>query len=211
MLRTESFELNILFMSDGKEVDGCCKVWRASSQWGDFFFTYEVPSCLWGFLFWINCVDFEGSKLLPIIYIHLKLWNIFCVDLPIFLNCSQWLFQIALEELAERVNGDMRMAVNQLQYMSLSMSIINYDDIRQRFLTNAKDEDISPFTAVDKYNIYFISVLVFKLIIYCWISHAFVRSIRISMGLLNGLNVLFPWNKIWTYSKVDFSVRNFIR
>ncbi|WVZ03567.1 hypothetical protein V8G54_024373 [Vigna mungo] len=58
--------------------------------------------------------------------------------------------EIALEELAERVNGDMRMAVNQLQYMSLSMSIINYDDIRQRFLTNAKDEDISPFTAVDK-------------------------------------------------------------
>ncbi|KAG4980033.1 hypothetical protein JHK84_033609 [Glycine max] len=58
--------------------------------------------------------------------------------------------EIALEELAERVNGDMRMALNQLQYMSLSMSIINYDDIRQRFLTNAKDEDISPFTAVDK-------------------------------------------------------------
>jgi len=77
------------------------------------------------------------------------------------------LFKIALEELAERVNGDMRMAVNQLQYMSLSMSTINYDDIRQRFLTNAKDEDISPFTAVDKYNIYFISVLLFKLIIYC--------------------------------------------
>ncbi|KAG5021047.1 hypothetical protein AAZX31_06G288500 [Glycine max] len=58
--------------------------------------------------------------------------------------------EIALEELAERVNGDMRMALNQLQYMSLSMSVINYDDIRQRFLTNAKDEDISPFTAVDK-------------------------------------------------------------
>ncbi|KAL2344013.1 hypothetical protein Fmac_005298 [Flemingia macrophylla] len=30
------------------------------------------------------------------------------------------------------------------------MSVINYDDIRQRFLTNAKDEDISPFTFVDK-------------------------------------------------------------
>lgn len=58
--------------------------------------------------------------------------------------------EIALEELAERSNGDMRMALNQLQYMSLSMSVINYDDIRQRFLTNAKDEDISPFTAVDK-------------------------------------------------------------
>ncbi|XP_012572832.1 replication factor C subunit 1 isoform X2 [Cicer arietinum] len=58
--------------------------------------------------------------------------------------------EIALEELAERVNGDMRMALNQLQYMGLSMSVINYDDIRKRLLTNAKDEDISPFTAVDK-------------------------------------------------------------
>lgn len=58
--------------------------------------------------------------------------------------------EIALEELAERVNGDMRMALNQLQYMSLSMSVIKYDDIRQRLLNSAKDEDISPFTAVDK-------------------------------------------------------------
>ncbi|XP_059429692.1 replication factor C subunit 1 isoform X2 [Corylus avellana] len=58
--------------------------------------------------------------------------------------------EIALEELAERVNGDMRMAINQLQYMSLSMSVIKYDDIRQRLLTSAKDQDISPFTAVDK-------------------------------------------------------------
>ncbi|XP_062171503.1 replication factor C subunit 1 isoform X2 [Alnus glutinosa] len=58
--------------------------------------------------------------------------------------------EIALEELAERVHGDMRMAINQLQYMSLSMSVIKYDDIRQRLLTSAKDEDISPFTAVDK-------------------------------------------------------------
>ena len=74
------------------------------------------------------------------------------------MNRSPWFFQIALEELAERVNGDMRMALNQLQYMSLSMSIINYDDIRQRFLTNAKDEDISPFTAVDKYNIYIVNM-----------------------------------------------------
>ncbi|XP_052185630.1 replication factor C subunit 1 [Diospyros lotus] len=58
--------------------------------------------------------------------------------------------EIALEELAERVNGDMRMALNQLQYMSLSMSVIKYDDIRKRLLSSAKDEDISPFTAVDK-------------------------------------------------------------
>ncbi|XP_074570047.1 replication factor C subunit 1 isoform X2 [Curcuma longa] len=58
--------------------------------------------------------------------------------------------EISLEELAERVSGDMRMAINQLQYMSISQSVINYDDIRQRLLSSAKDEDISPFTAVDK-------------------------------------------------------------
>ncbi|PWA92612.1 replication factor C subunit 1 [Artemisia annua] len=58
--------------------------------------------------------------------------------------------EVALEELAARVNGDMRMALNQLQYMSLSQSVINYDDIRQRLLSSSKDEDISPFTAVDK-------------------------------------------------------------
>lgn len=43
------------------------------------------------------------------------------------------------------------MALNQLQYMSLSMREIKYDDIRQRLLSSSKDEDISPFTAVDKY------------------------------------------------------------
>lgn len=62
-----------------------------------------------------------------------------------------FIIQIALEELADRVNGDMRMAINQLQYMSLSLSVINYDDVRARLLNSAKDEDISPFTAVDKY------------------------------------------------------------
>lgn len=56
----------------------------------------------------------------------------------------------ALAELAERVNGDIRMALNQLQYMSLSMSTINYADVKQRLLSNAKNEDISPFTAVEK-------------------------------------------------------------
>ncbi|KAL6497828.1 replication factor C subunit 1 [Orobanche hederae] len=58
--------------------------------------------------------------------------------------------EITLEELAERVNGDIRMALNQLQYMSLSMSVIKFDDIRQRLQSSSKDEDISPFTAVDK-------------------------------------------------------------
>ncbi|CAK7332077.1 unnamed protein product [Dovyalis caffra] len=58
--------------------------------------------------------------------------------------------EIALEELAERVHGDMRMALNQLQYMSLCKSVINYDDVRQRLQGSGKDEDISPFSAVDK-------------------------------------------------------------
>nr|XP_011459476.1 PREDICTED: LOW QUALITY PROTEIN: replication factor C subunit 1 [Fragaria vesca subsp. vesca] len=58
--------------------------------------------------------------------------------------------EIALEELADRVNGDMRMALNQLHYMSLSMSVIKYEDVRQRLRSSEKDEDISPFTAVDK-------------------------------------------------------------
>uniref|UniRef100_A0A0D9XTE1 Replication factor C subunit 1 n=1 Tax=Leersia perrieri TaxID=77586 RepID=A0A0D9XTE1_9ORYZ len=56
----------------------------------------------------------------------------------------------AMEELAERVHGDIRMALNHLQYMSLSQSVVKYDDIRQRLSSSTKDEDISPFTAVDK-------------------------------------------------------------
>lgn len=56
------------------------------------------------------------------------------------------------------------MALNQLQYMSLSMSVIKYDDVRQRLLTSGKDEDISPFTAVDKYDYNFnLYLLVFAL------------------------------------------------
>lgn len=43
------------------------------------------------------------------------------------------------------------MALNQLQYMSVSQSVINYDDIRARLASSSKDEDISPFSAVDKY------------------------------------------------------------
>uniref|UniRef100_A0A453SH80 BRCT domain-containing protein n=1 Tax=Aegilops tauschii subsp. strangulata TaxID=200361 RepID=A0A453SH80_AEGTS len=56
----------------------------------------------------------------------------------------------AMEELAERVHGDIRMALNHLQYMSLSQSVVKYDDIRLRLNSSSKDEDISPFTAVDK-------------------------------------------------------------
>lgn len=33
------------------------------------------------------------------------------------------------------------------------MSVIKYDDIKQRLQSSAKDEDISPFTAVDKYGL----------------------------------------------------------
>lgn len=62
-----------------------------------------------------------------------------------------------MEELAERVHGDIRMALNHLQYMSLSQSVVKYDDIKQRLTSSAKDEDISPFTAVDKY---FLSLII---------------------------------------------------
>ncbi|KAI4372453.1 hypothetical protein MLD38_010681 [Melastoma candidum] len=58
--------------------------------------------------------------------------------------------ETALETLAERVNGDIRMALNQLQYMSRSMEVIKYDDMKDRLVNSGKDEDISPFTAVDK-------------------------------------------------------------
>lgn len=113
------------------------------------------------------------------------------------MNRSPWFFQIALEELAERVNGDMRMALNQLQYMSLSMSVINYDDIRQRFLTNAKDEDISPFTAVDKYNIYIVNVLHFKLVIYVNSKFLIACLAYIVVSYIFILNIVvayFPFN-----------------
>jgi len=42
------------------------------------------------------------------------------------------------------------MAINQLQYTSLSHSVIGYNDIRDRLRSSAKDEDFSPFTAADK-------------------------------------------------------------
>ncbi|XP_002963662.2 replication factor C subunit 1 [Selaginella moellendorffii] len=57
---------------------------------------------------------------------------------------------IALEELSERTHGDMRLALNQLQYMSLHTSVLKYDDIKQYAVASGKDEDISPFSAVDK-------------------------------------------------------------
>eukprot|EP00249_Psilotum_nudum_P023458 c28881_g2_i1 orf=668-3328(-) len=57
---------------------------------------------------------------------------------------------IALEELGERVNGDMRMALNQLQYMNLQSQVVRYADMKSRLVSSAKDEDISPFNAVDK-------------------------------------------------------------
>lgn len=114
----------------------------------------------WIFLIYFICLGFEDSELhwIWIIDMSHKILIFFFkyIDYPIFLNWLPRSFKIALEELAERVNGDMRMALNQLHYMSLSMSVINYDDIRKRLLNNAKDEDISPFTAVDKYDIHII-------------------------------------------------------
>lgn len=58
--------------------------------------------------------------------------------------------QLAMEELSERVNGDMRMALNQLQYMSLRSQTLKYTDVHTRLMASAKDEDVSPFSAVDK-------------------------------------------------------------
>ncbi|KAG0571355.1 hypothetical protein KC19_VG004700 [Ceratodon purpureus] len=58
--------------------------------------------------------------------------------------------QIALEELSERVNGDMRKALNQFQYISLRSRTLKYTDVRARLMARAKDEDVSPISAVDK-------------------------------------------------------------
>ncbi|CAI7780622.1 unnamed protein product [Closterium sp. NIES-53] len=55
----------------------------------------------------------------------------------------------ALEELAERTGGDMRLALNQLQYMSLSCRQLSYQEVKQRMQANAKDEDIRPMAAAD--------------------------------------------------------------
>lgn len=101
------------------------------------------------------------------------------------------LSQIALEELAEKVNGDMRMAVNQLQYMSLSMSVIKYDDVRQRLLSSSKDEDISPFTAVDKYG----SKVLFLTLVLC---------ILLSFESLICLSPLFHMH--FEFSKLGFLI-----
>ena len=57
---------------------------------------------------------------------------------------------MALEELAERVNGDMRMALNELQYMNLRTQVVKFDDVKARLRLSGKDEDMSPFTAVDR-------------------------------------------------------------
>jgi hypothetical protein len=43
--------------------------------------------------------------------------------------------------------------------MSLSQSVVKYDDIRVRLNSSAKDEDISPFTAVDKYFPFFTLIM----------------------------------------------------
>ncbi|KAJ7519359.1 hypothetical protein O6H91_20G035600 [Diphasiastrum complanatum] len=58
--------------------------------------------------------------------------------------------EVTLEELADQSNGDMRMALNQLQYMSLRSKSLKYTDMKSRLLASRKDEDITPFTAVDK-------------------------------------------------------------
>lgn len=58
--------------------------------------------------------------------------------------------QVSLEEIGERTNGDMRMALNQLQYMSLQTRVLKFADLRARLVAGAKDRDVSPFNAVDQ-------------------------------------------------------------
>ncbi|CAM6084916.1 unnamed protein product [Calypogeia fissa] len=58
--------------------------------------------------------------------------------------------EVTLEEIAQRTNGDMRMALNQLQYMSLRTRTLKFAEVRSRMLASSKDEDISPFSAADK-------------------------------------------------------------
>jgi len=92
-----------------------------------------------------------------------------------------------MEELAERVHGDIRMALNHLQYMSLSQSVVKYDDIRERLNSSSKDEDISPFTAVDKYIPFFSISSMSNIIIYAY-------SLYIIHGyLLNFQTFWFQW------------------
>lgn len=81
-----------------------------------------------------------------------------------------------MEELAERVHGDIRMALNHLQYMSLSQSLVKYDDIRLRLNSSSKDEDISPFTAVDKYSSFFL--------VYQCHSMEFFRIFIVSLSMI---------------------------
>ena len=96
-----------------------------------------------------------------------------------------------MEELAERVHGDIRMALNHLQYMSLSQSVVKYDDIRLRLNSSAKDEDISPFTAVDKYNPFFS-------ILDCHSMELFSILLSVFLWLIHVYWVIYLWcnNKI---------------
>lgn len=93
-----------------------------------------------------------------------------------------------MEELAERVHGDIRMALNHLQYMSLSQSVVKYDDIRERLNSSSKDEDISPFTAVDKYCPFFSISSMSNIIIYAY-----------SLYIIHGYSLNFQtfWFQWW--------------
>lgn len=67
-----------------------------------------------------------------------------------FKKTCVYLFQNTLEEIAERSNGDMRTSLNQLQYMSLRTTALNFNDVHTRLVASAKDEALSPFTAAEK-------------------------------------------------------------
>ena len=65
-------------------------------------------------------------------------------------RCPLSPLQSTLEELGERVNGDLRMAVNQLEYMALRSRHLSSEGVKSRALSSAKDEDLRPMAAVDK-------------------------------------------------------------
>ena len=57
--------------------------------------------------------------------------------------------QSALEELSEMTNGDMRLALNQLQYLALTSRSLSFMQVKERMKANAKDQDIKPMAAMD--------------------------------------------------------------
>ncbi|GAB4829010.1 replication factor C subunit 1 [Ancistrocladus abbreviatus] len=101
---------------------------------------------------------------------------------------------LQVNEFAERSNGDMRLALNQLRYMSLSMSVIKYDDIRKCLLSSAKDEDISPFTETsESFELAVCSLFYYGYYLKCFEDH---------LSMLSGFN----GNKLRMDERIDLSI-----